>query len=113
MGGQWHSHCPTLYADLQFNRQVAKDAKKTPSKTIWYPKIPLPKIVPAPAKWRKRFGTGSMVIARPLDADALIRAVERGFVVTQAQLSQRLAPRYRVEHACPLTTGISVRKPDW
>jgi hypothetical protein len=22
-------------ADIQFNRQVAKDAKKTPSKTIW------------------------------------------------------------------------------
>jgi len=73
------------------------------------PSVPLPKIVPVPPKWRKRFGTGTMAIARPLDVDALIRAVPRGKLVTQTQLREKLARRYHADHSCPLTTGIFVR----
>ena len=73
------------------------------------PKVKLPKIVRVPAKWQKRFGSGTMVIARPLDVDALIRTVKRGKLVTQTQLRARLARKYRVDHTCPLTTGIFVR----
>jgi hypothetical protein len=73
------------------------------------PNAPLPKIVRVPAKWQKRFGTGTMVIAHPLDVDALIRKVPRGKLVTQTQLRERLARKYGADHTCPLTTGIFVR----
>lgn len=73
------------------------------------PNVDLPKICSVPPMWRRRFGSGKMVIAHPLDVDALVRRVRPGRVVTQAQLRERLARKYRVDHACPLTTGIFVR----
>ena len=73
------------------------------------PNVELPKIVRVPAKWQKRFGNGTMVIARPLDVDALIRTVRRGKLVTQTQIRERLAKKYHADHTCPLTTGIFVR----
>jgi len=89
-------------------------AAKLSSRTPWRvklekPNVKLPKIVRVPAKWRKRFGSGTMVIAHPLDVDALVRKVRKGSVVTQTQIRQRLAHKYRVDHTCPLTTGIFVR----
>jgi hypothetical protein len=50
-----------------------------------------------------------MAIAHPLDLDALIRRVHKGRVITQTQLRQRLARKYKADHTCPLTTGIFVR----
>lgn len=41
--------------------------------------------------------------------DALIRTVRKGKLVTQTQRRERLARRRKVDHACPLTTGIFVR----
>jgi hypothetical protein len=84
------------------------------SRTPWrvkleHPKAKLPKIVRVPPRWQKRFGTGMMAIAHPLHVDALIRAVQKGKLVTQTQLRERLARKYRVGHTCPLTTGIFVR----
>jgi hypothetical protein len=84
------------------------------SRTKWRvklekPNAKLPKIVRIPVMWQKRMGKGTLVIAHPLDVDTLIRTVKRGTLVTQTQLRQRLARKYRVDHACPLTTGIFVR----
>lgn len=73
------------------------------------PGVKLPKIVPVPPKWRKRYGAGTMLIAHPLDVDALIRRVRKGRVITQARLRERLARDFRADHTCPLTTGIFVR----
>jgi alkylated DNA nucleotide flippase Atl1 len=88
----------------------AKLSSRTPWRTkLEHPNVSLPKIVRVPTKWRKRFGTGTMVIAHPLDVDALIRTVKRGKVITQTQLRERLARKYRADHTCPLTTGIFVR----
>jgi alkylated DNA nucleotide flippase Atl1 len=89
-------------------------AAKFTSRTRWRtrlesPGAKLPKIVRVPPKWRKRFGTGTMAIAHPLDVDALIRKVKKGRVVTQGQLRERLARKYRAGCTCPLTTGIFVR----
>ena len=87
-----------------------KFASRTPwREKLEKPKVKLPKIVRVPTKWQKRFGTGTMVIARPLDVEALIRSVKRGKLVTQTQLRERLARKYKVDHTCPLTTGIFVR----
>lgn len=89
-------------------------SNKLSSRTPWrvkleHPNAPLPKIVRVPPKWRKRFGSGTMAIAHPLDLDALIRRVKKGSVVTQTQLRARLARKYRADHTCPLTTGIFIR----
>jgi len=89
-------------------------ASKLRSRAPWrtkleHPSIPLPKIVAVPAKWQSRFGKGTMAIPRPLDVDALVRAVKKGRVMTQGQLRARLARKYRVDHTCPLTTGIFLR----
>jgi alkylated DNA nucleotide flippase Atl1 len=89
-------------------------AAKFTSRTRWRaklesPSVKLPKVVRVPPKWRKRFGMGTMAIAHPLDVDALIRTVKKGRVVTQGQLRERLARKYRTGCTCPLTTGIFVR----
>ncbi|MFB0518232.1 MAG: hypothetical protein ACETWC_02995 [Acidobacteriota bacterium] len=70
-----------------------------------------PKIVFASpdSKMAKRFGSGKMLIPKPLDVDALIRTVEKGKLVTQAQLRERLARDFKVDFTCPITTGIFVR----
>ncbi|MCL5286824.1 MAG: MGMT family protein [Acidobacteria bacterium] len=61
-----------------------------------------------PSKWQKRFGTGTMVIAHPLDVDALFRTIRPGKLAAQTQLRERLARKYHADHTCPLTTGIFV-----
>ena len=43
------------------------------------------KVVDVPPKMQKRFGTGKMIIPKPLDVDALIRKVEKGKLVTVPQ----------------------------
>ncbi|KUO40282.1 MAG: hypothetical protein AVW06_05225 [Hadesarchaea archaeon DG-33-1] len=68
----------------------------------------LPKVVDIPPKMVKRFGTGKMLIPRPLDVDALIRKVKKGKLVTQAQIRKRLAQDFHVDCACPITTGIFI-----
>lgn len=84
-------------------------SRKSWREKLEHPSVDLPKIVRVPVKWQKRFGAGTMVIAKPLDVDALIRTVRKGKVVTQTQLRERLARKYHADHTCPLTTGIFVR----
>lgn len=68
-----------------------------------------PKIVEIPPKMVKRFRTGTMLIPKPLDVDVLMRTVEKGNLVTQDQIRQRLAKDFKVDTTCPLTTGIFIR----
>ncbi len=58
---------------------------------------------------QKRFGTGTMLIPKPLDVDALIRKVRKGKLVTQARIREKLAKEFKADTACPITTGIFVR----
>ena len=67
------------------------------------------KVVDVPPKMQKRFGTGKMIIPKPLDVDALIRKVEKGKLVTVPQVREKLAKDAHVDSACPLTTGIFIR----
>lgn len=69
----------------------------------------LPKVVDIPQKMVKRFGTGKMLIPKPLDVDVLIQRVKRGKLVTQEQIRKRLAKDFNVDVTCPITTGIFVR----
>ena len=56
-----------------------------------------------------RFGTGTMLIPRPLDVDAMIRQVPKGKLITELQIREQLARRRKADVTCPLTTGIFVR----
>jgi hypothetical protein len=78
----------------------------------WHEKLAqdeVSKIVPVPPKWRKRFGSGTMLIPRPRDVDALMRKVRKGRLTTVASMGLRLAADRGADAACPLTTGIFVR----
>jgi len=78
-------------------------------------KITEAKIVDVPVKWQKQYGSGKMIIAKPLDVDALIRKVRKGKLVTVQLLRKKIANDYSKTHnglevvTCPLTTGIFVR----
>jgi hypothetical protein len=67
------------------------------------------KIVDVPPKMQRRFGTGKMLIPRPLDVDALIRKIERGKLATVEQIRERLAKDFHANITCPMTTGIFLR----
>jgi hypothetical protein len=82
------------------------------TRTSWREKLEKeqePKVVDIPPKMVKRFGTGKMLIPKPLDVDALIRKVKKGKLVTQAQIRERLAKDFKVDVTCPITTGIFIR----
>ncbi len=67
------------------------------------------KIVEVPLKMQKRFGAGKMLIAKPLDVNALIRKVQKGKLVTVPQIMDKLAKDAHASCACPMTTGIFLR----
>jgi len=67
------------------------------------------KIVEIPARMVKRFGSGTMLIPKPLDVDALIRKARKGKLLTVSEIRSRLARDNKVDTTCPLTTGIFVR----
>lgn len=69
----------------------------------------LPKVVPIPAKMRKAHGSGTMLVARPRDVDALVRKVRKGRLATVNMLRKRLARDHGADTTCPMTTGIFLR----
>lgn len=69
----------------------------------------LPKVVDIPERMQRTFGPGKMLIARPLDVDALIRTVPRGKLTTVRLLREKLARDAGAHVTCPLTTGIFLR----
>jgi hypothetical protein len=82
------------------------------SRTSWRAKLEKqqePRLVDVPPRMQRQCGKGKMLIPRPLDVDALIRAVPRGKLVTVNQLRNRLAAEHHADVTCPLTTGIFIR----
>ena len=68
-----------------------------------------PKVVKVPSKMQKRFGTGTMLVPRPLDVDELIRKIPKGKLATTTQIGERLAKDCKADCACPMTTGIFIK----
>ena len=68
-----------------------------------------PKVVKVPVKMQKRFGTGTMLVPRPLDVDELIRKIPKGKLATTGQIGDRLARKSKADCACPMTTGIFIK----
>lgn len=66
----------------------------------------LPKVEPIPARNKKQWGTGTLVIAAPREVDALMKRVGKGKLTTINELRQALAAKHHATIACPMTTGI-------
>lgn len=58
---------------------------------------------------QKSLGSGTMLIPKPLDVDAVIRKTKKGQLITSAEIRSKLARDNRVDTVCPITTGIFVR----
>jgi hypothetical protein len=54
-------------------------------------------------------GRGKMLVPTPLDVDALIRRAEKGKLITDKQIRERLARNFNADLTCPMTTGIFIR----
>ena len=63
----------------------------------------VPKLVDDPR------GRGKILVPAPLDVDALIRRVEKGKLITDKQIRERLASNFNADLTCPMTTGIFIR----
>ena len=68
-----------------------------------------PKVVKVPLKMQKRFGTGTMLVPRPMDVDVLMRKIPKGKLATTTQICDRLAKDCKADCACPMTTGIFIK----
>lgn len=82
------------------------------TRTSWREKLERvqePKLTPVPPKMQKRFGTGTMLIPKPLDVDAMIRRVPARKLTTLTRLREALAQQAGANVTCPLTAGIFLR----
>lgn len=85
---------------------------KFTSRTAWREKLEREdnsKVVQIPSRMANRFGSGTMLIPRPLDVDALIRKAGKGSLITPSQIRDSLARANEADVTCPLTTGIFIR----
>ncbi len=93
---------------------MAKTGWKLPKGSTWRQKLEREhpshgKIVPVPQRMRKRFGSGTMVIPKPLDVDAVMRKVRKGKLITSSRIRGEVAGLSNADCACPMTTGIFIR----
>jgi hypothetical protein len=65
-----------------------------------------PKVCKIDASKSKRWGTGTFVIAAPVEVDELMRKVPKGKLTTIDEMRKVLAKRHGATIACPITTGI-------
>ena len=93
---------------------MARTDWKLPKGATWRQKLEREhpnhgRIVPVPPRMQKRFGTGTMVIPRPLDVDAVMRKVRKGKLITASQIGVAVVAQTEADCACPMTTGIFIR----
>jgi alkylated DNA nucleotide flippase Atl1 len=55
------------------------------------------------------FPPGKMLVATPLDVNAVLARIPEGRVLTMSDLRVSLAKSFKADYTCPLTTGIFLR----
>ena len=66
----------------------------------------LPKVVEITGKMSKRWGTGTVAIAAPIEIDEIMRLVPKGKLITINEIRERIAKKHHATIGCPITTGI-------
>ncbi len=82
----------------------------TAKKKTWSEKLNdskgLPKVEKITDKMSKRWGTGTVVIAAPIEVDEIMRKVPPGKLTTINDIRAALAKKHKATIGCPMTTGI-------
>ncbi len=59
-------------------------------------------------KMAKRFGTGNMVIAAPIEYDEVMKKIPQGKLITSEAIRAFLAKKHEADFTCQLTAGIFI-----
>jgi alkylated DNA nucleotide flippase Atl1 len=86
-------------------KEIIRAKKKTYKEKLHGSKD-LPKVVEIQGKMTKKWGTGTVVIPKPLEVDAIMRKVPKGKLVTINQIREVVAKKHKATIGCPITTGI-------
>lgn len=85
-------------------------ARTMPKKKTWSEKLKddkgLPQVQKITAKMSKRWGTGTVVIPAPMEANEIMRKVPKGKLITINEIRGTLAKKHGATIGCPITTGI-------
>lgn len=73
----------------------------------------MPKLVVLDEEASKKWKGEKMIIAPPIDYDALMKKVPEGKLITTDILRKTLAKKYNADITCPLTCGIFVNICAW
>lgn len=68
-----------------------------------------PRIQPIEKQQEKIWGEGTIVIAKPIEVDAIMKKVPKGKLITINIIREILASKHGATIACPITTGIFAR----
>lgn len=71
------------------------------------------KIVTLDPEGAKKWGGTTMVVAKKIDFDNLIKKIPEGKIATTNELRSSIARQYKTEICCPLTTGIFTNIVAW
>ncbi len=85
-------------------KQKLEDSKNFPKSLNLEPKFPCYRAL-------KKMGAelgDSVVLAPPLEVDAIMKKVPKGQLITLKEICERLARKYKTQYCCTLTTGIFV-----
>ncbi len=66
----------------------------------------LPRVERITEKMSTRWGTGTVVIAAPMEVDEMMKKVPEGKLVTINEIRAALAKRHNATICCPMTAGI-------
>jgi alkylated DNA nucleotide flippase Atl1 len=66
----------------------------------------LPKVVKIEGKMTKKWGSGTVVIPKPREVDALMKKVPKGKVTTINEIRAAVAKKHQATIGCPITCGI-------
>jgi alkylated DNA nucleotide flippase Atl1 len=66
----------------------------------------LPGVERITGKMSTRWGTGTVVIPAPIEADGIMRRIPEGKLITVNEIRATLARKHGATIGCPITTGI-------
>lgn len=68
-----------------------------------------PTFAEIPPIWENKMGVGQMVITSPKLTYELLQQIPKGSLVLQDEIRRKFASDFKVQHTCPMTTGIFLR----
>jgi len=68
-----------------------------------------PRVQPIEEQQERMWGEGTIVIAKPIEVDQIMKKVPKGKLITINKIREILAKKHGATIACPITTGIFAR----